>query len=157
MKLTTGLILISILAACCLAAPADDVKPVAMSNKTIVCGGVSGTPTKGFENGKGVYTIGLLIKTWGKVTYRDPGGTFLYIDDGSKLWDGTKDSSNHNVLGVRIAIDNLAAGNSISMPAGNVTLVSVVGVISTFADSNNKIRPNIRPRNQPDVITLTTM
>ena len=102
--------------------PADDVKPVAMSNKTIVCGGVSGTPTKGFENGKGVYTIGLLIKTWGKVTYRDPSGTFFYIDDGSKLWDGTKDSSNHNVLGVRIAIDNLASGNSISMPAGNVVL-----------------------------------
>ena len=116
MKLTTALILIGILTACCLAAPADDVKPVAMSQKTILCANVPGTPTKGFENGTGIYTIGLLIKTWGKVTYRDPNGKFFYIDDGSKLWDGTKDSSNHNVLGVRVSIDNLASGNSIDLP-----------------------------------------
>jgi len=152
MKLIAGLALISILAACSLAVIADDVKPLAMTNKAIACGDVAGTPTKGFENGKGLYTIGLLVKTWGKVTYRDPAGKFFYIDDGSRLMDGT----NNNILGIRVSIDNLAGGNSIAMPATNVVYVSVVGVISTFMDSNSKIRPNIRPRNQPDVVTLQT-
>ena len=152
MKLIAGLTSISILAACSLAVIADDVKPLAMTNKAIACGDVAGTPTKGFENGKGLYTIGLLVKTWGKVTYRDPAGKFFYIDDGSRLMDGT----NNNILGIRVSIDNLAGGNSIAMPATNVVYVSVVGVISTFMDSNSKIRPNIRPRNQPDVVTLQT-
>ena len=152
MKLIAGLALISILAACSLAVIADDVKPLAMTNKAIACGDIAGTPTKGFENGKGLYTIGLLVKTWGKVTYRDPAGKFFYIDDGSRLMDGT----NNNILGIRVSIDNLAGGNSIAMPATNVVYVSVVGVISTFMDSNSKIRPNIRPRNQPDVVTLQT-
>ena len=152
MKLIAGLTLISILVACSLAVIADDVKPLAMTNKAIACGDIAGTPTKGFENGKGLYTIGLLVKTWGKVTYRDPAGKFFYIDDGSRLMDGT----NNNILGIRVSIDNLAGGNSIAMPATNVVYVSVVGVISTFMDSNSKIRPNIRPRNQPDVVTLQT-
>ena len=152
MKLIAGLTLISILVACSLAVIADDVKPLAMTNKAIACGDIAGTPTKGFENGKGLYTIGLLVKTWGKVTYRDPAGKFFYIDDGSRLMDGT----NSNILGIRVSIDNLAGGNSIAMPATNVVYVSVVGVISTFMDSNSKIRPNIRPRNQPDVVTLQT-
>ena len=156
MKLIAGLIGISILAACGLAAVADDVKPLAMTNKAIVGSDIAGTPTKGFENGKGIFTIGLLVKTWGKVTYRDPGGTFFYIDDGSKVKDGTKDASNHDILGVRVSIDNLASGNSIAMPAANVVYVSVVGVISTFVDTNSKVRPNLRPRNQPDVVTLQT-
>ena len=155
MKLIAGLIWISILTACCLAVTAEDVKPLAMTNKAIVCGDIAGTPTKGFEKGRGLYTIGLLVKTWGKVTYRDPGGKYFYIDDGSRLKDGTKDGSS-DVLGIRVSIDNLAAGNSIDMPAANVVYVSVVGVISTFKDSNLKIRPNLRPRNQPDVVTLQT-
>lgn len=156
MKLIAGLTSISILAACSLAVMADDVKPLAMTNKAIACGDIAGTPTKGFENGRGLYTIGLLVKTWGKVTYRDPAGKFFYIDDGSRLMDGTKDAGNNNILGIRVSIDNLAGGNSIAMPATNVVYASVVGVISTFMDSNNKIRPNLRPRNQPDVVTLQT-
>lgn len=157
MKLTTVLILISVLATCCLTARADDVKPLYMMQKTMLCGDIAGTPTKGFESGKGLYTIALLIKTWGDITYRDPNGKFFYIDDGSSLWDGTKDSANKNVLGVRVNIDNLATGNSIAMPGSNVAMVSVVGILTTFEDSNSKIRPDIRPRNQPDVVTLRTL
>lgn len=132
---------------------ATDVKPVAMSNKWIGGSDVPGNPvyTHGVQNGMGVNNIGLLIKTWGKVTYCDPLGKFFYIDDGSARKDGTKNGT-QDVKGVRVSIDQLAPGNSIGMPASGA-LVTIVGVISTWQDSANKVWPNVRPRNQQDVVT----
>ncbi len=132
---------------------AGAITPMAMSQKAIGGGAIDGTPTNGVDGGKGLNNIGLLIKTWGKVTYIDPNGAFFYIDDGSAMKDGFKDGSK-DIIGIRVGIDNLATGNSISLTnivAGQTT-VTVVGVISTFADANQKIHPKLRPRYQADII-----
>ncbi|MCX6343879.1 MAG: hypothetical protein NT018_02250 [Armatimonadetes bacterium] len=152
MKLNIALIAIGIIAIASVVF-ADVIKPVAMNHKAIGGGDIAGTPTKGVEAGNGVNNIGLLIKAWGKVTYIDPGGAFFYFDDGSKIKDGSKDGSN-DIIGIRVGIDNLAAGNSISLTnlVAGQTIVTVVGVISTFADANLKIHPKLRPRYQADVI-----
>jgi hypothetical protein len=152
MKLTQGLILLSMVMTST-AVSAGEIKPLAMTQKAIGGGDIAGTPTKGIQGGKGLYNIGLLVKSWGKVTYRDPNGKYFYIDDGSAMWDGTT-ISGKNILGVRVSIENLATGNSITMPDTNTTYVSVVGVVSTFVDGQGKVRPMLRPRNEPDVVPV---
>ena len=153
MKRKIALIAVSIMAIAAVVI-ADVIEPVAMNHKAIGGGAIVGTPTKGVEAGKGVNNIGLLIKTWGKVTYKDPGSAFFYFDDGSGIKDGAKDSQNNEIIGIRVGIDSLATGNNISLTnlvAGQST-VTVTGVISTFADASGKIHPKLRPRNQADVI-----
>jgi len=153
MKLNVAMIFIGILTIVSVVI-ADVVKPVAMGHKAIGGGDIVGTPTHGVDGGKGLNNIGLLVKTWGKVTYKDPGGAFFYFDDGAGIQDGTKDSQNHAIKGIRVGIDSLATGNSISMTnfVAGQTFVTVVGVISTFADSNLKIHPKLRPRDQSDIV-----
>lgn len=152
MKLKSGLIAFGVFASCTLSFAAA-VQPVAMSGKSIG-GGDLNAYTKGVENGRGLNNIGLLIKTWGKVTYKDPAGKFFYINDGSALKDGTKNGTT-DIIGVRVSVENLATGNVINMDnviVGNT--YTITGVISTFADSEKKIRPMLRPRNQADVIQV---
>lgn len=132
--------------AACAQAPA----PLAMTNAAIG-GGMLNQYTPGVEGGAGLNNIGLLIKTWGKVTFVDATNKVFYIDDGT----GRNDGSGH--LGIRCSYDNLAAGNSITPPNLN-DRVSVIGVISTVLiddivtpQVDNKIQPNLRPRRQSDI------
>lgn len=122
---------------------ADVPAPLAMSQRAIG-GGQLNQYTPGVEGGSGLNNIGLLIKTWGKVTFVDTANKLFYIDDGSNL----NDSSGH--IGLRVSYDNLAQGNSIIPPTLN-SYVTIVGISSTYADTANKIRPNLRPRRQDDV------
>lgn len=128
----------------CLAttAVAEAPAPLALNNAA-VGGGPLNQYTPGVENGVGVNNIGLLIKTWGKVTFVDTVNKCFYINDGSNRNDG----SGH--VGLRVDYDNLAPGNTITPPAEN-TYVMVTGISSTII-INGKIQPNLRPRRQSDI------
>ncbi|NIM51884.1 MAG: hypothetical protein GTO22_22010, partial [Gemmatimonadales bacterium] len=82
------------------------VAPVGLTNKCVGGGDwnydpVTGIGQKGVRDSAALNNIGLLIRTWGRVTYKDT--DHFYLDDGSKLDDG----SGH--LGVKV----LATGLSI--------------------------------------------
>lgn len=139
--LATALVVAVSLASMCSAAAPE---PLAMTNAAIG-GGALNQYTPGVEGGIGVNNIGLLIKTWGKVTFVDATNKFFYIDDGY----GRLDGSTHK--GIRCSYDNLASGVTITPPAENA-YVSVIGVISTVMISS-KVQPNIRPRRGDDIVT----
>jgi len=129
--------------------------PLAMNVKALG-GGRLNEFTDGVYGGTGTNNIGLLVKTWGRVTYVDSTNKFFYIDDGS----GRVDGSSHlvagvpvNNVGVRVSYDNLASGNSIDPPA-ETTYVAVTGIISTVminAGGVDRVQPNLRPRRQTDI------
>ena len=101
--------------------------------------------TPGVENGIGPHNVGLLVKTWGKVTYRNTTQKFFYIDDGSGLSDGS------GYTGIRVSYNNLASGNNISAPTiGHYLTVTGISSVITI---NGKIRPNLLPRDQSDIIS----
>lgn len=129
---------------CCLsaAAMAAEVAPLAVSNRALG-GGALNQYTPGVAGGVGLNNIGLLVKTSGKVTAVDTANSCFYIDDGTGLLDG----SGH--VGVRVAYDNLAAGNSITPPAVD-SYVLVTGICSTIVINSN-IQPNLRPRRDADI------
>ncbi|MEN6521291.1 MAG: hypothetical protein ABFD46_09105 [Armatimonadota bacterium] len=83
------------------------VGPFGMSNKSV--GGTDllsdGNVVQcGVLDGLGPNNIGMLIKVWGTVTQKDPSGSYVYIDDGSGLLDGSYTDSAANI-GVRVAMD----------------------------------------------------
>ena len=137
------LMALALSAACFAEGPA----PLSVVNKAIG-GGALNQYTPGVEGGQGANNIGLLIRTWGKVTFVDSANKYFYINDGS----GRADGSGH--VGIRVSYDNLAAGNSISAPGPNDYL-AITGISSTVLVSS-KVRPNLRPRRQSDIQTITT-
>ncbi|MHB9036463.1 MAG: hypothetical protein ACYC64_07330 [Armatimonadota bacterium] len=147
MKLVTLIICVCMVFVLVAGVTAQEIKPLAMTNRAIG-GGALNIYTPGVENGTGTNNIGLLIKTWGVVTYVDTSTTptYFYIDDGSGLQDG----SGHK--GVRVAIDNLATGNSITPPSE--TQHAAIVCISSTISINGKIQPNLRPRRQTDIQTF---
>ena len=130
---------------------ADEVKPIAMNNRAI--GGASlNAYTPGVQNGAGANNIGILVKTWGKVTWVDTTNQFFYIDDGTALKDGSKHTDTGkdvDNVGVRVSYSNLANGNTIIPPSIGV-YVTVIGISSTSIINGN-IQPNIRSRSQSDI------
>jgi len=132
---------VSILCLSC-AATADVPAPLAVGNEA-VGGAALNSYTPGVEGGAGVNNIGLLIKTWGKVTYVDGSGSYFYIDDGTNRMDGS------GQMGIRVSCENLAPGNSITAPA--VDSYVMITCISSTIVINTKIQPNLRPRRQDDI------
>lgn len=106
-------------------------------------GGPQGPYTPGVEGGTGLNNIGLLVRTWGKVTFVDAINKFFYIDDGSARLDGSGN------VGLRVSYDNLAPGNTITPPSVN-SHVLITGISSTVVISS-KIQPNLLPRRQDDI------
>ncbi len=125
---------------------AEVIEPLAVNNAAIG-GGALNQYTLGVEGGFGLNNIGLLIRTWGAVTFVDPGNAFFYIDDGTNRIDGSGN------IGVRIACDNLAPGNSITPPAVD-SYVVLTGISSTIVISM-KVQPNVRPRGQDDIQVIS--
>ncbi len=81
------------------------LRPVGLNNRTI--GGVpfdpgTGGGQAGIFGALGLNNIGLFVRTWGSVTQVGEG--YLYIDDGSRLRDGTSTGETEN-LGVRVICD----------------------------------------------------
>jgi len=118
------------------------IEPLGLPNSALG-GGALNQYTPGVENGKGLNNIGLLVRTWGKVTYVNAAEKYFYIDDGS----GLVDESGH--LGIRVFYDNLAPGNTFTPPSES-QFVTITG-ISTTVVINGKIRPMLRPRKQSDM------
>ena len=122
---------------------AAEVKPVAMSNAA-VGGSALNSYTPGVEGGAGANNVGLLIRTWGKVTAVDEDNRFFYISDGSGRVDGSGN------IGLRVSYNNLAAGVTINPPS--VDTYIVITAISSTASVDGKIYSCLRPRSQDDII-----
>lgn len=132
----------------------EAVPPLAVPNKSIG-GGALNDYTPGVEGGTGLNNIGLLIRTWGKVTYVDSVAKCFYINDGLGRKDGSVHLEGTEVVenvGIRVSYDNLAAGNDIVAPA--VGQYVAVTCISSTVLVNEKIQPNLRPRRQSDIQTI---
>ncbi len=112
---------------------AGSVEPVGMIARTI--GGGSSVGQSGVVGGAGLTNVGLLIRTWGRVT--SVGSGYLYIDDGSALQDGSGET------GVRIVCD----------PSGFETgdLLEVTGISSCFTPVAGKIGRCVLTRGQGDL------
>lgn len=115
-----------------LAGAAMSLEPVAMSNSA-VGGGPVGKWTSGMTNGVGLSNVGLLVKTWGKVTAN---GTSPYpyftIDDGSRV-------------GVKV---RLPSGSS--LPAVG-SVVSAAGISTIQVDAQGNRGRLIRARRASDI------
>ena len=125
----------------------EAVEPLGLTN-AFVGGGRLNQYTPGVEGGVGLNNIGLLIRVWGEVTFRDTAEDkkFFCVDDGS----GRTDGSGHT--GIRVSYGNLAPGNLIDHVPELHEFVRVTGISSTFKDTDDKIYPNVRPRRQGDII-----
>jgi len=147
---STVIVLTSILA--CAAAAGDAPAPLAVTNRALG-GGPLNQYTPGVYGGTGLNNIGLLIRTWGRVTYVDTVNKWFYIDDGAGRTDGTKRTDGTTILGIRVSYDNLAPGNNINPPTQGV-YVLVTGISTTIIGSDGNIYPNVRPRRDTDVVSL---
>lgn len=119
-------------------------RPVALNNLSSGGGaqGVQPAVTDSAESdqtARGLSTVGLLVKLWGNVTYLDPAGAYLYLDDGGRVSDG----SGH--VGVRVDTVGML------QPALG-TLACVTGVMSA-GDVNGRCARVLRPRSASDVQT----
>jgi hypothetical protein len=98
--------------------------------------------------GIGLYNTGLLVRTWGWVTFKSADGSYFYIEDGSGLWDG----SGH--YGLRVALNGLAPGNTVALPSSFVGKFVTVTGISSVAVVNGRPVRCVRPRQQDDIAVL---
>lgn len=129
-------------------------QPLGMPNRAL--GGQSPAGVAGITGSSGLYNLGLLVRTWGDVTY--VGSDFMYVDDGSSLHDGNSLSApivdkcdgsapptaNPNAPGLRVFCSGLEK-------PGIGDYVSVEGISSTIAIGAN-LQPCIRPRSQSDIV-----
>ena len=150
-----SVVLVSVIAVCVLAASvatATGIAPIYLGNRAL--GGADlNTYTKGVAGGSGANNIGLLIKTFGKVTYVDTANQCFYVDDGSGRMDGTRRPDNSIVYGVRVSYGGLASGVPAINPPTQNTYAGVTGIISTVM-VNSLVQPNVRPRRQEDIQSL---
>jgi len=115
----------------------EPIQPLAMPNRAL--GGGDFTPnTRGVSGGCGLRNVGLLVRTWGRVTYVGEG--FFYIDDGSALDDG----SGH--MGVKVASRSLQKPQLGSM-------VSVSG-LSACEQNQDRVTRLLKPRRQSDIVPI---
>jgi hypothetical protein len=115
----------------------SEVKPFGMPNRSVGGSDVN-EYTKGVTGGIGLRNVGVLIKSWGVVTYvGNEAECFFYIDDGSGLCDG----SGHD--GLRVECRGL------SKPAMGST-ICVTG-LSSCKVADTIIIPIIKLRKQSDI------
>ena len=125
--------------------------PIYVSNSALGGAALNGY-TPGVAGGKGTNNIGLLVRTYGVVTYVNSSLKYFYINDGSNRADGTRRADNAAVLGVRVSYGDLAGTNVITPPIEN-SRVAVTGVISTCL-VDTLVQPNVRARHQDDLLLI---
>lgn len=112
--------------------PSQSTLPIAAIGNLALGGSTLNTYSPGVYGGQGANNLGLLVRTWGKVTQRDRLLRYFYIDDGSNLRDGTTTETSPGVsepsVGVRVQ------ANPTSYPKG--CYVAVTGVSSSFWENN---------------------
>ena len=148
--LTLGLAIACVFAASVVTA--EQIKPVYMNNSAIG-GGDLNQYTKGVAGGTGVNNIGLLIRTFGKVTYVNSTSQFFYIDDGWGKTTTLPAPDNCTVTGIRVSYGGLAAGVPAITPPARDTYVAVTGVVSTVM-INGLVQPNVRVRTSADITSF---
>jgi len=89
--------------------------------------------------------IGLLERTWGRVTWVSPDGTQFWIDDGTALWDGTMEPTGKPVLGVCVQVPTDAE------PPGKPTYVAVTGVMRCKYNDIGLVVRWLWPRDRWDI------
>ncbi|MDO8588125.1 MAG: TIGR03790 family protein [Armatimonadota bacterium] len=121
--------------------PSAQPNPMVMPNRSLGGSDVS-IYTGGVTDGSGARNLSLLVKTLGKVTYIGMGSEqFFYIDDGSRLDDG----SGHSGLKVN--------SRTLLKPALN-KWVAVTG-LSSCEEVGGRVIRALKPRRQSDVQPLT--
>jgi hypothetical protein len=125
--------------------PPQTLDPLFMAEKSLGGSYTSPTAPLGFTDATGLYNIGLLVRTSGRVTYWDPGHKFIYIDDGSLLGDG-------NTLG---PLGACIPGVRVILPPGVTAPFvddnAVVTGISSYDIVNSKPVRAVRVRDQNDI------
>ncbi len=129
----------------CVKSGTGSVRPLGLPNKLL--GGGASDVQPGVISGSGLNNIGLLVRTWGKITYVDPAETFAYVDDGLMLSDGnTLGSGSSSVTGVRIILP----GGVVMPPVGSFVILT--GVSSCTMINGGLVRA-LCIRNQGDIST----
>ena len=113
-----------------------------IGSKTIAPLGSAG---RSFSGVSGQSIAGLLMKTWGKVTFKDTNGNFVYVDDGSGLNDGSGhaglkvDFSKSYDVSMDTAVnegDNVAIAGIVGSEAGSAVILARSGMdISNALDT----------------------
>ncbi len=91
--------------------PSTPLKPLGMPGKAVI--------------GKGIDDMGILATSWGKVTYVNPSGTYLCIDDGSGLTNGDGNGD----TGLAVNLSMLATAPALSSLPAVGKYVSAAGVV----------------------------
>ena len=131
----------------------DPPAPIYMSSRAIG-GAALNQYTPGVAGGVGTNNIGLLIRTYGSVTYIDTANQCFYVDDGAGRTDGTKRAgTNDPAIGVRVSYGGLATGVAAITPPIEGAKVCITGVISTCLVSN-LVQPNVRVRHADDILPI---
>jgi hypothetical protein len=98
----------------------------------------------------GLSNISLFIRTWGTVGQLDPNGAYFYVDDGSRLWDGTQTQVSPGVYennpGVRVECSGASVNKG--------DFVVVDGISSVFDTGDGYVRRLLRCRSAADVQVL---
>lgn len=111
------------------------VKPVFMTNLTL--GGSDGSAVYGATSGIGLNNVGLLVKTFGRITEVGPG--YIYINDGSDINPGQR-------CQVKVLLPETG-----SYDVGSYVFVTG---ISTLDLEGVIYKRMIRPRNQSDIVVI---
>jgi len=113
------------------------LRPLAMANHS-VGGGPYNAYTPGISGASGLSNIGLLIRTCGRVT--DSCGSFVYIDDGSCVQDGS------GGIGVKVDCSDLTSPHK-----GDYVYVTGISGVEMAGQSACRL---IRPRRQSDITVV---
>lgn len=115
-------------------------QPMAMPNLA-VGGAPAGPLVPGVINGTGANNIGLLVRTYGKVTYRS--GNLIHVDDGSGIIDPSG----------RVGVMVKCPSSSIPVAVGDTVKVTgvVVGSIAVGQDTNRRL---IQIRDYGDLVVV---
>lgn len=128
-------------------ATADVPDPIGVTNRSLGGGGVGDNPgISGEVLGYGANNVGLLMKSWGRVTggaYDDSGNPFFYMDDGTNLADGNI----YGFAGVRVELSPAMATPSLG------SYVCAVGVSSIYRPEAQHNR-RLRARTDSDISVL---
>lgn len=122
------------------------LNPLGLPNESLGGGDLGSGPNGqvGVAGAVGLNNIGLLIRTWGKVT--QIGSGYLYVDDGAHLKDGTSTLAAQNI-GCRVICD----------PTGYYTgdYLTVTGVSSCFQTPIGQIARRLLPVSLGGIQKLT--
>ena len=113
------------------------VKPVFMTNLTL--GGSDGSAVYGATSGVGLNNVGLLVKTFGRITEVGPG--YIYINDGSDISPGQR-------CQVKVLLPETG-----SYDVGSYVFVTGISTLDLDGVTYKRM---IRPRDSSDIVVIAS-